>query len=765
VTERDAKDPFLTLPTGGLVIQQVDAVRQVAHLASVELDGLDVRAIRRPDGAIDLLALARADRSIPPSSGSAAGGAPAAVPPAAAAPSVPPSSAAVGGPASTSPSSAASGGWSLRLDRFDLRQGTATFEDRFVRPETTLSGTDLAFTIEGVTWPVAGPTTWKGSLTMPGGGRTDIEGDGLLDPVNVRIKLSTRDAPLDPYDAYFPFPARLRGLLSGDSANEIEQSGGVWRAASRGTAWGSELEVWGPGRDVPDIRVDGMEIRGIDFSWPNYAFVEGATFKRPNVQIERDRDGAFNLRRLFEVSADGAAHEQDPTRDPSAPTVAAAVPPASATPAPVAPAPGRTTSAAPPAAAPSPAPAPVSEDTSQSGADEDGDPLRTLVLDFKELAIEGGYIRFLDRTTTPTFSQEMSRLELRIGDLTNVLGRQRTTLTVTALVGGDAGLDLRGELSGIGESLNADLVGELQDYPLATANPYADRAISWVVERGKLATKFHYRVEGDVVTAEHDVKIGGLQVRRSGESDTVKDRVGLPLGLVVGLLKDTRGDIDFNLPLKASVKDRAVDWTETVWAGVKQVILKVVVGPFRAIGRAFRGGGDDTPDRDETPDLSVDPVTFAAGSSVIAPDMEAHLTKVADFLRRSPNVGMTLRPVVTQADVESLKTQALTARIQAVQEERKLKEFAAAVAVYYKAQKLPADAAKTPDEQLAALQKQEPVPEPRVQELLERRVAAAREALVKTEGIMAERLTAKEPAEEPASSGQGRVEFAIGGGE
>jgi hypothetical protein len=145
--------------------------------------------------------------------------------------------------------------------------------------------------------------------------------------------------------------------------------------------------------------------------------------------------------------------------------------------------------------------------------------------------------------------------------------------------------------------------------------------------------------------------------------------------------------------------------------------------------------------------------------------MEAHLTKVADFLRRSPHVGMTLRPVVTQADVESLKTQALSARIQAVQEERKLKEFAAAVAVYYKAQNLPADAAKTPEEQLAALQKREPVPEPRVQELLERRVAAAREALVKTQGITAERLTAKESAEEPASSGQGRVEFAIGGGE
>ena len=196
-----------------------------------------------------------------------------------------------------------------------------------------------------------------------------------------------------------------------------------------------------------------------------------------------------------------------------------------------------------------------------------------------------------------------------------------------------------------------------------------------------------------------------------------------------------------------------------MWSGVKQAVLKVLVGPFRAIGRAFRGGSEDTPD------LSIDPVTFAAGSAVIAPEMETQLTKVADFLRRSPQVEMTLRPVVTEADVESLKVQALTARIQAVQDERKLKGFTAAVAAYYKAQNLPAGDAKTPDEQLAVLRKREPVPEPRVQELLERRLAAARETLVKTEGIAAERLAARQPARESATSGQGRVEFAIGGAE
>jgi Domain of Unknown Function (DUF748) len=339
-----------------------------------------------------------------------------------------------------------------------------------------------------------------------------------------------------------------------------------------------------------------------------------------------------------------------------------------------------------------------------------------------------------------------------------VLGRQRTTMTTKAVVGGDAAFDLRGELSGIGETLRADLVGQLKNYRLPTTNPYADRYTAWVVERGRLAVDFHYRVEGDVITAEHDLKLGGLRVQRSSGSDEVKNRIGLPLGLIVGLLKDSRGDIDFQLPLKASLKDRAVDWADMVWGGIKQVVLKVLAGPFRAIGRAFRGGGEE-----ETPDLNVTPVTFAAGSSVIGPEMETHLGRVADFLRRSPDIKMSLQPVATEADIESLKTQELTARIQTLQQERKIGEFPKAVAEYFKARN-PDNAASTStvEAQLTALRQAEPRPEQRLKELLDRRVGVARERLTQAAGIEPDRLTTKEPPPDVERSGQGRIEFTIG---
>jgi hypothetical protein len=260
---------------------------------------------------------------------------------------------------------------------------------------------------------------------------------------------------------------------------------------------------------------------------------------------------------------------------------------------------------------------------------------------------------------------------------------------------------------------------------------------------GTLAAKVHYRVEGDRLTAERDVNFGGLKVAKGKGDDEAKKRLGLPLGLIVGLMKDTRGDIDFDLPLSGTLSDRKFDWGETMWAGAKQAIVKVLAGPFRAIGRLFSGGEKVD---DHAADLHVEPITFGPGSAVVAPAMEEHLARVAGFLRRSPFVGLSMVSVATRPDVESLRSQALNARIVALQEQRQLKDFAAAVRAYYRAQKIPGDRPKTVEEQLAVLRDREPTPDDdAVRALQNRRLDATREALARQQGIPADRLVAGAP--------------------
>jgi hypothetical protein len=481
-----------------------------------------------------------------------------------------------------------------------------------------------------------------------------------------------------------------------------------------------------------------MEIRGVDFSWPNYALVERVTLARPEFQIVRDEDGALNARNLFTPRDRRAGSETAPTEE--------------------------TTGAAPAGQAPAGPTAPADEPPG-GGKPPDGDEppgaaepkpnlLQTMVIEFKEIAIEEGYLRFLDRTTTPHFSHDVSKVAVTVRDVSNVLGRNRTTMSLQAVVGGEAALDVRGELSGIGESLHADLVGELRDYALPAANPYSDHVTSWVIQRGKLAAKIHYRLEGDRLSAEHDINFGGLRVERSRGSDEARRRLGVPLGLAVALLKDSRGNIDFKIPLNGTISDQKFDWGEAMWAAIKQVLVKVLLSPFNAIGRLF--GSEE-----EADSLKIDPVAFPAGSSVISPSMETHLTRVADFLRRSPYAAMALTPVATAADADSLRLQALRARVREFQEQRKIQDWEAAVAAYYAEQKLPGEPPKTAEDRLLRLLEHEPMPEAALVDLLGRRAEAARGLLIRTEGIQPERLKVAEGKREPGASGEGRVEFSL----
>ena len=194
-----------------------------------------------------------------------------------------------------------------------------------------------------------------------------------------------------------------------------------------------------------------------------------------------------------------------------------------------------------------------------------------------------------------------------------------------------------------------------------------------------------------------------------------------------------------------------------LWTSIKNVLVNVLTSPFRLIGSLFSKG-----DKIEEP--KVNPVTFPPGSMVLTPSMEQHVLRVADFMRQTPYVSLTMHPVVVSADLEALKSSEVAAKLQQFSKEKGITDQAKLLAAYFK-EKLPDEKLpKTVEEQLQLLRQREPVPEAKVKELEEKRLAVTKEKLVKSEGIQDKRLpagAAKKPADGAAEGG---VEFAIGEG-
>ena len=103
-------------------------------------------------------------------------------------------------------------------------------------------------------------------------------------------------------------------------------------------------------------------------------------------------------------------------------------------------------------------------------------------------------------------------------------------------------------------------------------------------------------------------------------------------------------------------------------------------------------------------------MTFAAGSAVLSPAMEEHLLRVADFLRRSPFVNLSMTSVPSPGDVDALKDEAVAARLQAFRKERGLEDATVALDAYFK-ERLPDVAPPaTVEERVALLRERETAP-------------------------------------------------------
>jgi hypothetical protein len=581
---------------------------------------------------------------------------------------------------------------------------------------------DIAVTLERLTWPGPDPLALDVALGLPGAGTLNVKGTATLQPFSADVTSTMRGGSIAPYQAYIPLRARITGSFNGDSRTRVSMATGTLTATSTGRSWIDNLEVRRPDGGAPPMRMARMEMKGIDFGWPTHARVAAITITKPQVEVERDATGNLTLRELFVPG--------EPESQPSAAPRATEVKPK----------PAET-----PKVAGAPPKKPISNDP-RGGAV--GFPV-----DIDAFVIDDGYVRFIDRSVQPAFSQTLSRFALKVEGISTTPGK-RAKLASQAIVGGDAALDVRGELAPLGE-LYADIEGELRDFKLAQVNPYATSFVAWAVDRGKLGIKFRYHVERDQLEASNEIIVENLHVQPTPKEDEVKKRIGLPLGMIVALITDGDDNLRVNLPMSGPLSEWKADLSDAIWTVVKNAAVNIVAAPFRAIGRLFTGKNNTIES------VGVNPVTFAAGSDVVTPEMTRHLTAVADFMRRAPGVRLTLAPVPAQADLDSLRAQETTARLQQRQREKGLPNFAAAVAAEF-TERFPGVKPPAPDEQLARLRAEEPVPEALVAELMGRRITVVRDGLVRTEGVPEGRLVPAEGAAPPPAEGEGRVEFRVG---
>jgi hypothetical protein len=561
--------------------------------------------------------------------------------------------------------------------------------------------------LHALDWPDGAPADFA-ITAHPGPGVIDIRGTFAPATRTVEATIRAEDAALAPFAPLIPVDAPVAGRV--DARLEATLRPGTEAPlAVRGDLTAHAVRI-GPEETAPvtadALRVSELAIEGRTID------IARVVLETPSVLVERDEDGSFPLRAMLTPDGAGAAAPRE--------TIGEA---------------RRIGAVRPAGGGAGPAPWRVGVD---------------------EIRITDGTVRLIDRTSRPFYSEEITRLEATVRDFSTV--NERTAgLTIQGIVGADAALDLRGEMAPFAEPFFLEVSGTLRDFSVPRTNPLLQRFLDWVARRGELTTKVHYRIVGDELQATNELIVHRLDLERARDTERAERLVGMPLGLVVSLLKDASGTIRFTLPVSGELGSPTFSFGDAIKTALRNVLGRLITSPFRAIGSVFRHDGDG-----EVEEVRVNPVTFPAGSAALTPEAAGHLQRVADFLRASPYVRLGLAPAVSDNDLDALRAAEITAHIQRVQREEGMDDFATAARRVWQ-RRFPEGPAPPEDPKaiVPALAQREAPPTQAARELAERRLNVARTHLVEQAGISKDRLPSAPEPPRIGIKGEGRVDFSL----
>jgi hypothetical protein len=665
-----------SIAVNGLAV--ADARHELVRIRRVEASGIEVRwperlvvsrvLVTQPHGLVEreesgtfpLLALVRA----PAAGGASASGAPRVT---ADAPQMVPA----GGPGDADSAGAkdARGQTGPRLrvkvGEIVVQNGEVAWRDKAVAPPARLDVSSMEATVTGTGWPLDGPIGFRLGLRPPMGGRLEAKGRLKMAPMAVDVHIRAAGAQLAPYQAYLPTTARVGGTADVDVAVAVPELAAP-RAAVRGSASLSRVDVRDGERTI--LRLERAAATGLEVDWPGRVQVNRLALSGPWILVERDERGVLPLRGLLpartgapEARRGGANGKAAASGDP--------------------------------------------------GAGERGS---ALAMSIKRFSVDEGGLRVVDRSVAPPFAVDLQRLALEVEGLSTA-GARSARVDLMGRVGPDTELLLRGSMGPIDAPLKIDMNGDLRRFGLPRTNPYVQRQVGWQVREGWLTTSLRVRIDGDALSAKTNVRVSQLQVARAGTGDEAKTRIGLPLGMIVALMKDGRGDIDLSFPVGGRLSDPRFNFREAIWGAVRTAATNLITLPVSWIGRV-QMSSDSQIER-----IEIDAVRFRPGTATLTPEGQAQLSRLAAFMEHLPEVRMALTPVVSPPDRAELGRQAVDAAIDRIARADGLSREAAAGRLFerrFPGRATPASAEAT----WAALAEAEPKAAAELPELAARRL-------------------------------------------
>lgn len=260
------------------------------------------------------------------------------------------------------------------------------------------------------------------------------------------------------------------------------------------------------------------------------------------------------------------------------------------------------------------------------------------------LTIQDGTMDFSDAHLPQPFRTTFHNLGGRVSGLSSEMN-SRAEVDLRGNLENYSPLQLTGTINPLREDLFVDLTISFKDIELAPATPYSGTYLGYRIDKGKLFLDLKYHIENKQLQASNKVFVDQFTFGDAVASDKATK---LPVRLGVALLKDRNGQIHLDLPVSGRTDDPKFSIWGVVWQVVANLFIKAATSPF-ALLSSMMGSSED-----------LSSVSFAPGSSLLAPSEAKKLDTLATALNQRPGLKVELSGYIDKArDPEGYRAELL----------------------------------------------------------------------------------------------------------
>lgn len=430
--------------------------------------------------------------------------------------------------------------WSVAVKEVQIKNHTIRFEDRSLPSTMQAKVVVKSARSHDLSWPIKGPIPLTVDQIINDTGTFTLDGQIVLSPFQADFTLALKNLGLAPFEPYWEQATRV-GIDDGS----LDIDGSFHLAVEHPNA---PLMTFRGNLGVKSLALVNRE-EGLPFaSWKQLLLKQVALTVDPTT-VALEEVGLDQLRVQLAVRSDGTmnlAHLVKARKETEA----------------------------------KPAPTPSQPSSKSKPAPE---------ITIKTVKLTKGAVIFRDDSITPTVRTGLEELT---GTVKGLSSKQvaKADVDLSGKLGRVAPLRIVGKINPLSENAFTDILVKFDNIDLTTAGPYSGKYVGYPIRKGKLFLDVTYKVSQHELEAENKVLIDQLGF---GEKTDSPDATSLPVPLVVALLKDRKGQIAIDLPVRGNLKDPDFKYGRVLLNTVLTLLGKAVTSPFALLGSLAGGSGEE----------------------------------------------------------------------------------------------------------------------------------------------------------------------------